>query len=335
MYGAARWLVRGLLGFFYRSVAVQGQEHVPARGPVLLVAPHPNYMVDAYVIGAVLPRPVAFIAKAPLVRAYGPASWVLRAVSVLPIARRADGPIRRRDLLEAVNGVALALRRGRLLCIFPEGESRPGEAIRPLGRGAARVALEAMNGEDAPPLSVVPVGIHYECADRFRSRVVVSFGAPIDTREFRGTKAAGRAAAARELTALLQTRLEELAAAAPENLPAPAARSGAPAWRFVGALGCALHAIPYLAARSWMQLATRRAEKRAFVQLMASLAAFPLWYLLLLSRLRSRAASFALAVAGPWTAAPALRLIDERAEAGAGEQRDPSHSSADRSLRPY
>ena len=51
----------------------RGTEHVPAHGPVLLVANHSSFL-DPPLVGGVAPRPLSFMAKAELFR--GGWSWL-------------------------------------------------------------------------------------------------------------------------------------------------------------------------------------------------------------------------------------------------------------------
>ena len=44
---------------------IEGREHVPRRGPVILAANHLSF-VDSFVIPLMSPRPVSFLAKAAL-----------------------------------------------------------------------------------------------------------------------------------------------------------------------------------------------------------------------------------------------------------------------------
>src|SRR5687768_17016433 len=89
LYQALRWASRLAVRWFYRSVEVVGIEHVPRRAPVLLVANHPNALVDALVVGMVIPRRVTLTAKAtlfehPVARAF------FRLVPILPLRRVSD-----------------------------------------------------------------------------------------------------------------------------------------------------------------------------------------------------------------------------------------------------
>ena len=109
---------------------------------------------------------------------------------------------------EALAECRRRLSRGAALCIFPEGISHSDGHLRELRTGAARIALDFL-AEESAPLTIVPVGLHYEAKEKFRSAVWVRFGAPIDASAWRRSHSDG---GPRELTAELETRLYELTA---------------------------------------------------------------------------------------------------------------------------
>ncbi len=56
-------VVRFLVGLFFRRVEVAGIEHVPATGGGLIVAWHPNALVDPGLIQAHFPKQIVFGAR--------------------------------------------------------------------------------------------------------------------------------------------------------------------------------------------------------------------------------------------------------------------------------
>lgn len=196
----------GLLAFF-RRVDVAGRENVPASGPVLLAPNHFNAFVDALVVLATVPRPVSLTAKSTLF-GYPVLRSILRAVGAIPLHRRQD---RAEGADPAANVASLAecgrrLDSGGAICIFPEGVSHSDVRLRPLRTGAARIAFDFTDAGGAP-LSIVPVGLHYEAKERFRSAVWVRFGEPIDVAAWRRENPG---AGARELTAEIEARLRAI-----------------------------------------------------------------------------------------------------------------------------
>jgi glycerol-3-phosphate O-acyltransferase / dihydroxyacetone phosphate acyltransferase len=166
-------LVRQLLGFalrvFYR--VERAGSALPPAGPLLLLGNHPNALVDPAFLLAVSPRPLTFLAKAPLFRV-PVLGHLLRALGALPIQRPQDGPQDGAANAAVLQTGARALASGRALAIFPEGKSHSDPRLADLKTGAARMVLAA--GTVVP---VVPVGLTYAEKGRFRSAVHIEFGA--------------------------------------------------------------------------------------------------------------------------------------------------------------
>lgn len=183
MYALLRAIAGIALRWYYRDIQVEGLDRVPRRGPVLLVVNHPNALVDALVVGWILPRRVLITAKSTIF-ANPIAGALLRFIGVVPLRRAkdeapSDGPLnpaRNRDTFEAVHG---ALAKDGTVLIFPEGKSHDEPSLAPLKTGAARMALHAAHSGDVRDLAVVPIGLVFERKDVPRSRVFVQIGEPI------------------------------------------------------------------------------------------------------------------------------------------------------------
>ncbi|KAJ7206333.1 hypothetical protein GGX14DRAFT_457607 [Mycena pura] len=73
-----------------------------------------------------------------------------------------------------------ALRRGGSIGIFPEGGSHDRTDLLPLKAGVSIMALGAMANNPTLDVKIVPVGLSYFHAHKFRSRAVVEFGRAMD-----------------------------------------------------------------------------------------------------------------------------------------------------------
>ncbi len=168
VWHVSKWLVRNFCRLWFR-VRFEGLDHVPATGPVLLVANHASYL-DPPLVGIALPRVVRYLAQAGLAR-FGPLRWWLDAVGVTLIDR--DAPSK-----EAMRIVVDFLRDGAVVCIFPEGTRSRDGAIAGFRSG---VEFLARRGRAA----VVPVGIEGAARAMPRGallprpfRIVVRYGEP-------------------------------------------------------------------------------------------------------------------------------------------------------------
>lgn len=84
------------------------------------------------------------------------------------------------DQKEVYQKVFDHLSHGNCIGIFPEGGSHDRTDLLPLKAGVAIMALGAMQYDPKCNVTIVPCGMNYFNAHRFRSRAVVEFGHPIE-----------------------------------------------------------------------------------------------------------------------------------------------------------
>jgi len=173
-----RWLpalARLAARTFYRFEVAGPAPH--ASGPVLLVANHPNSLIDPVFVAAAAGRPVRFLAKAPLF--HQPSiGWLIKAVGCIPVFRPVDDPTRVGQNADMFRAAEQALAEGGAVAIFPEGVSHSEPSLQPLKTGAARIVLGAARVLECP-VAIVPVGLVLRGRHRFRSRALAFLGPSI------------------------------------------------------------------------------------------------------------------------------------------------------------
>ncbi len=180
----------------FSHVRIWGRERVPQSGPVVLAANHQS-IYDVFVLGAVMQRPLYYMAKQELFDN----SFLNR---FLP--HTGAFPVRRGEVDRgALDSAREVLTRGDILGIFIEGTRQQAAALGEVRAGAAMIAAQA----GAP---IVPVHIHGtdRVGDSARAPISVTFGRPMMV-EGRGGKA--YRAAAEEVGAYLR-QLESFAESA-------------------------------------------------------------------------------------------------------------------------
>ncbi|KAL4263369.1 Phospholipid/glycerol acyltransferase domain-containing protein [Pleurotus pulmonarius] len=184
------WTLEG----YYSEVHIAGSEHVPKNGPLIITPTHHNELIDIATVAATIPyrRHVSFWAKStmfvnPVTRA------ILVSAGSIPVKRNpnrtpdVDASLAPTSQADLFHDSFLALSQGQVLGVFPEGTSYTEPCIAQIMSGAAWAAVEYakwQRGGGATSkvrgLVIVPVGIVYTDKARYRSRLVVRYGRPID-----------------------------------------------------------------------------------------------------------------------------------------------------------
>ena len=204
LYLVTRAVVAPVARLVYRPV-IEGREHIPRSGPLLLASNHLSF-IDSFVIPLLVPRRVMFLAKSDYFTGKGLRGlfvrWLFLATGAVPVRRGTFGAAQ-----EALDSAMEILDGGHALALYPEGtRSRDGRLYR--GRtGVAWLALTA--GCPVVPVALSgtqdlqPVGSRLP---RIR-KVTVRFGRPMD---FTYLKDAKPGPARREATDAIMAAIQEL-----------------------------------------------------------------------------------------------------------------------------
>jgi 1-acyl-sn-glycerol-3-phosphate acyltransferase len=150
-------VARLALWIFCPRVRIEGAELMAARGPLLIVANHPDSFLDAVILGAYYPRKLHFLARGDVFRKplFG---FLLRSIGMIPIHRAREG----REHLHLNEGTfqesVEVLRRGDGLLIFIEGICLLTHEIQPFKKGATRILESAQAAGIQPMVHVVGLG---------------------------------------------------------------------------------------------------------------------------------------------------------------------------------
>jgi 1-acyl-sn-glycerol-3-phosphate acyltransferase len=141
-----RFITWVLVNTLYR-VRIEGTQHIPEEGPVLLVCNHVSFM-DPLLLMANLRRPVRFVMyykifNTPLL------SFVFRTAKAIPIAGHKEDP---QVLQQAYDAIDAALAAGEAVCIFPEGGLTADGEIAPFRPGVEKILARR-------PVPVVPMAL--------------------------------------------------------------------------------------------------------------------------------------------------------------------------------
>jgi 1-acyl-sn-glycerol-3-phosphate acyltransferase len=171
-----RHSLRPVLALWLR-LRVEGLEHVPEDGPVLVASTHQSH-ADSVAIGVAVPRPVRFLGDARLL-AWTGIGPLLPRLGMVPLRRGAGDA-------DALGVLSHLLAAGEAVTVYPEGSrSRDGRVHR-LRSGVARLA--ASTGTPVVPAAVAGIYDVWPIGARPRlrgGRVTVRFGPPMTPPEDR------------------------------------------------------------------------------------------------------------------------------------------------------
>ena len=138
-------------------IRIVGQDHVPSRGPALLVCNHLSH-VDGFLVGSCVQRFVRFLVYRPYFEHWA-FNRLLTFMKAIPVG------VRPRRAGVARTGARRNSRHGHVVCIFAEGSiSRTGNML-PFKRGFERI----VDGLDVPVIPGLPrsrVGQHLQLQGR-------------------------------------------------------------------------------------------------------------------------------------------------------------------------
>ncbi len=148
--GKNTWDVRLLRGFLYSIMRLlfriehRGMEHIPADGPLIVVANHTTYL-DPFLISVRVYRALRFMAWDKIF-SFSLSRRLFHWLGAFPVSL--ENP----EASAYKNSVKI-LRNGEALMIFPEGGRSPDGLLTPFKEGAGRLAIRF-------GVPILPVVIH-------------------------------------------------------------------------------------------------------------------------------------------------------------------------------
>lgn len=171
------------LFFYTKKIRVSGKENIPKKGAVLFAVNHPNGLIDPLLVTTNLPRVNHFLVKADVFKK-PTIKWFLSTLNLMPIYRIRDGASNLGKNQEIFENCFEIFKRQETLMIFPEGSHDNRRTVRILSKGFTRIVFGALEKYPDLQITVIPVGITYQNASCYPSKVAINYGKPILANSF-------------------------------------------------------------------------------------------------------------------------------------------------------
>lgn len=182
LYKILRPITRMVLQGYYRKIYVDGQKNIPSGRPIILAVNHPAAFTEPCVLATHLERELYFLIRGGVVNKW--IKWFFDGTNQIPVYRFRDGFSHMRQNEKQFDFCYDVLRDNGCLVIFAEGSTEDVKHVRPLQKGAARIAFGAMEKRKLEEVMIVPVGVNFEYSARSRTGVIVEIEKPISCKKY-------------------------------------------------------------------------------------------------------------------------------------------------------
>lgn len=196
------------LRIFYKF-DFRGVEHIPRKQPVVIATNHANAFIDPCIIGIMVPDKIRFFARGDVFKGKF-AKWALESMNISPMYRMMEGysEIKKND--KTFEQCRQLLADNKALLLFPEAICILERKLRPLKKGLSRIVFQTEENFDFKKnVWIVPAGINYTKANRFRSKVFVEFGKPISLKDYEEKYRQDKVRAINDFTRALEEKMKE------------------------------------------------------------------------------------------------------------------------------
>ena len=206
------WIIKPFLSIFlriYYKYDYKGRNNIPYGKPVIFAPNHVNAFMDSIAIGVLTKQKIRFFARGDVFKKKL-AKIILNDLSVSPVFRLQEGfsEIKKND--KTFEECRNRLAKNETILLFPEAICIQERKLRPLKKGLSRIIFQTEEAFDfKKDVLVVPVGLNYTKAHKFRSKLFVDIGEPISIKTYEQRYKQDKVKAINEFTKELEQKLGE------------------------------------------------------------------------------------------------------------------------------
>lgn len=190
--------------FTYRHIISSGYKKIKKNKPALFVANHQNTFMDGFMMVYTAGTSNPFILVRADIFKSKLAKIGLDTIKLMPIYRKRDGVNTKSQNDQIFEQCIKIFERKQVVALFPEGNHAFPRYLRPLQKGAARIAYQAETENNFNlNLSIIPLGLQYENhTDRWHD-VYVHYTDALKVHDFKASFEKNEQATYKEITDLI------------------------------------------------------------------------------------------------------------------------------------
>jgi len=167
-----RFFIRIALSIFCEEIRIKNKALTLGKGPLLILANHPDSFLDAIIIGSIYNRKVSFLARGDVFRnpIFG---FLLRSIGMIPIFRAREGKEHLHKNASTFEETVQIIQNGGAVLIFIEGLCLNTNTLLPFKKGASRIVEQLQS--TGTPFNIHIATLAYNDFFSIRKRVRVAF----------------------------------------------------------------------------------------------------------------------------------------------------------------
>ncbi|MDC0230643.1 1-acyl-sn-glycerol-3-phosphate acyltransferase [Aureispira] len=190
-----------LFFFYYRRIYFSGRSNLPKDAITLIASNHSTAFMEQILVAALQWRSVFFWAGAGSFDKSRIFPFLFRQMHVVPVWRQQEGIKKIAKNKQIFEDSKCILLKKNLFFITPEGESTSMKRLLAFKTGTARLAFMTATANDfEKDVFILPAGVNYTYNKKYRSEVMISFGVPLNVKNYKSLYLENPSEAVRKLT---------------------------------------------------------------------------------------------------------------------------------------
>lgn len=167
----------------FRRIEIWGKERVPTNQPLIIAANHPTAFMDPILLCALLDQPMYNMTRGDIFEKPW-ANRLLRSMNMFPVFRAKDGYGSSRRNTAVFEYILEKLSQRKTIVIFVEGEHHLDNQLKPLQKGIAHIAQQAIEKPGLQDTLILPIGFNYINGAANWDEVGILVGNPFKASDF-------------------------------------------------------------------------------------------------------------------------------------------------------